>query len=415
MVLKEGIEIKKKYISILGSYFFAEYGKSMYLIVTGWLIYDLTKDPLYTGILVSMGFLPNLFFNLVIGVVADRFNRQKLALLANLISTLDMIVIFSLIYLGIVKPWMIIGVHMLLQVMGSLFRISMQTYISEGFDKEELPEILSKSGAAAEIGALVGAATAGIIIAYISMRLSMFVVIISFVSSTFLVYLTRLTVKKQVKSKISFLTNFIDGFIYLKKNKFLFGLFSISAVGQMVFHSSTNFLPVYTREFLNKSTVTLGFLDATISIGGILAGIVATLWWKKNGKSVIIRSLFIIIVGLISTSFSPNLSISFLGVFLIGLGTTWVRVYIQTIQQISTDPSYRGRISSYRILFNQGSMVISGPILGWIASKYGVNIIYLVLFGPTAFIVIYSFLQSRQRYFLEITESVQRTKLNNTR
>lgn len=399
--------MKKEYISILGTYFLTEFGKQMYLIVTMWLLYDLTKSPFLAGLLVSMGFLPNLFFNLIIGVIVDRFNRQKLAMYASLISALDMILIFSLIYFGIVKPWMIVGVHMLLQVMGSLFRISMQTYISEGFDKEELPNILSKSGAAAEIGALVGSLTSGIIIAYISMSLSMFVVIISFVFSSLLIYKTRLTFKKPINSKVSILSNFKDGFIYLKENNFLFGLFSISAVGQMVFHNSISFLATYTGVFLVRSELTYGFLDATISFGGILAGIFATIWWKKNGKSLIFRSLFILTVGLVSTALSPNLSISFLGVFLIGLGTTLVRVNIQTIQQIATEPSYRGRISSYRILFNQGSVVISGPILGWIASTYGVNYTYLILSIPTALIIIYSFLQSRQRYFIEITESVQ--------
>ena len=399
--------MKKEYISILGTYFLTEFGKQMYLIVTMWLLYDLTKSPFLAGLLVSMGFLPNLFFNLIIGVIVDRFNRQRLAMYASLISALDMILIFSLIYFGIVKPWMIVGVHMLLQVMGSLFRISMQTYISEGFDKEELPNILSKSGAAAEIGALVGSLTSGIIIAYISMSLSMFVVIISFVFSSLLIYKTRLTFKKQIYSKVSFTSNFIAGFIYLKENKFLFGLFSVSAIGQMAFHNSMSFLATYTGEFLARSEITYGFLDATISFGGILAGIFATIWWKKNGKSLIFRSLFILAIGLISTALSPNLSISFLGVFLIGLGTTLVRVNIQTIQQIATEPLYRGRVSSYRILFNQGSVIISGPILGWIASTYGVNYTYLVLSIPTALIIIYSFLQSRQRYFIEITESVQ--------
>jgi len=399
--------MKKKYISILGTYFLTEFGKQMYLIVTMWLLYDLTRSAFLAGLLTSMGFLPNLFFNLIIGVIVDRFDRQRLAIYASLISALDMILIFSLIYLGIVKPWMIVGVHMLLQVMGSLFRISMQSYISEGFDKEELPNILSKSGAAAEIGALVGSLTSGIIIAYISMTLSMFVVIISFVFSSLLIYTTRLTVKTQINSKVSIVSNFIDGFIYLKENKFLFGLFSISAVGQMVFHNSMSFLATYTGEFLAKSELTYGLLDATISLGGIMAGIFATIWWKKNGKSLIFRSLFILAIGLFSTALSPNLSISFLGVFLIGLGTTLVRVNIQTIQQIATEPLYRGRVSSYRILFNQGSVVISGPILGWIALKYGVNYTYLALLLPTALIIFYSFQQSRQRYFFEITESVQ--------
>ena len=120
---------------ILVAYFLSEFGRAMYLIVIGWLLYELTKDPLYTGFLVSIGFLPGLILNLVIGVIVDRFNRKKLAVSASLISALDMILILFAIFTGTVKPWMIMGVHMLLQVMGSLFRLSMQAFVADAFEK----------------------------------------------------------------------------------------------------------------------------------------------------------------------------------------------------------------------------------------------------------------------------------------
>lgn len=161
----------------------------------------------------------------------------------------------------------------------------------------------------------------------------------------------------------------------------------------MIFHNSVIFLSVYTSEYLNKSSITYGLLDATISIGGIIAGIIGSIWWKKAGKFVVTLSLSVIFLGLFSIGISPILPISFIGAFLIGLGTTWVRVFIQTIQQLATESEYRGRVSSYRILFNQGSVVISGPILGWIATNYGINITYISLLLPIAIIILFSLIQ----------------------
>lgn len=143
-----------------------------------------------------------------------------------------------------------------------------------------------------------------------------------------------------------------------------------------------------------------------VFIGGIVAGILGTWWWKKSGNLVATRSLFIIFFGLLCVGFAPILPISFIGVFLIGLGTTWTRVFMQTVQQLATDPLYRGRITSYRILFNQGSVVISGPILGWIASNYGISSTYLALLLPIAGSIVYSILQSKQEKYIQITRSV---------
>lgn len=392
---------------VLTAYFLSEFGRAMYLIVIGWLLYELTKDPLYTGFLVSIGFLPGLILNLVIGVIVDRFSRKKLAVSASLISSLDMIFILIAIFTGTVKPWMIMGVHMLLQVMGSLFRLSMQAFVADAFEKDQLPNIFSKTGASAEIGALFGASLGGIIIAYFSMTISMGIVVFSFVMATIAVFLTRLTGTVMIDHKrLSVFSDLIEGFSYLKENRFLFGLFMISFVGQMVLHNSVIFLSVYTREFLNKSTTIYGLLDSTISIGGIVAGILGTWWWKKSGNLVATRSLFIIFLGLLCVGFAPILPISFIGVFLIGLGTTWTRVFMQTVQQLATDPLYRGRVTSYRILFNQGSVVISGPILGWIASKYGISSTYLALLLPIAGSIVYSILQSKQEKYIQITQSL---------
>ena len=92
--------------------------------------------------------------------------------------------------------------------------------------------------------------------------------------------------------------------------------------------------------------------------------------------------LLLVAAGLLCVGLSPSLPVSFVGVFLIGAGTTWIRVLLQTVQQMATDPQYHGRMASYRMLCNQSAVAIGGPILGWIASHCGVESSYLALLLP---------------------------------
>lgn len=175
-------------------------------------------------------------------------------------------------------------------------------------------------------------------------------------------------------------------------------------VGQLVFHTSVGFLSVYTKDYLNQTAAVYGFLETTFSLGGLTAGILGTWWWNRNTNYLSFRSLLIIFLGLIIVGFTPILPIAFIGVFLVGLGTTWIRVLLQSVQQMATEKEYHGRMASYRMIFNQGSVVVSAPVFGWIASHYSINSIYLTLLIPVILVIPFSLQQAKHEQFVKYTK-----------
>ncbi|WP_057773870.1 MFS transporter [Cytobacillus dafuensis] len=391
--------------NILISFFLSEFGRSMYLVSVTWALYQLTNEALYTGVLVGLGFLPGLVLNLFFGVIVDRFNRKKLSVLANLVCTFSMLVLLFFFTIDRINPWLIIVIHMLLQVSGSLFRPAIQAFIAESFEKEHLPKIFSQSSSAAIIGGLVGASVGGLIISFISVSSSMAIVTGSFAIASISLFLVKSKVKekKGVGKRNSIVKDMADGFIYIKNNKLLLGLFIIMLNGQLVFHTSLGFLSVYTVEYLLQSAAVYGLMDATISLGGVVAGSLGTWWWRKSKNKIALYSLFIVLIGLLFVGIAPILPIALSGIFLIGLGTTWIRVLLQSVQQIATDSEYHGRMASYRMIGNQGSVVISAPLIGWIATNFGANYIYLILMIPISLCILYAIFHANQEQFMKIT------------
>ncbi|MRG87598.1 MFS transporter [Salinibacillus xinjiangensis] len=394
--------------NIIITFFLSEFSRAMYFVSVTWLLYQLTNNAQYTGVLVGLGFLPGLVLNLFFGVIVDRFNRKNLSILANLLCTFSMALLLFFFVIDKVDPWLIIGVHMILQVSGSLFRPAIQAFIAECFDKEYLPKVFSQSSSAAIVGGLLGASVGGLIISFISVSGSMLIVTGSFAISSLSLILIRGKVKQKqaITKRNSIGKDITDGFLYIKNNKFLLGLFIIMLNGQLVFHTTLGFLSVYTVDYLLQSATIYGLLDATISLGGVLAGLFGTWWWKKVKSKIALYSLFIVLVGLLFVGVTPILSLSFLGIFLIGLGTTWIRVLLQSVQQMATDPEYHGRMASYRMIGNQGSVVISAPLLGWIASNFGANYIFLSLMVPISLCILLAFFQSNQEPFTKITRKI---------
>jgi DHA3 family macrolide efflux protein-like MFS transporter len=399
--------MKSNLAYVLTVSFFSAFGGAMYFVVISWVLYSMTKNPAYTGVLVGLGFVPGLFLNLVFGVAVDRFNRKKLALFANLIILTVMILAMAAIGVGILKVWMILGVHMLNQVTSSLFRPAVQAFVTEAFTNEELPSIFSRSGAASSLGSLLGSALGGVILAVFSTVASMATVVLSYILATVaLVLVKRASVSNKVGHNKAIMSEFAAGFSYLKGNRLLLGLFAMMLVGQLVFHTSTAFLSVYVKDFLHKPVEIYGLLDSTMSIGGIVAGFLGTWWWRRARSSVAMGSFVFVAVGLLCVGFSPVMAISFIGVFLLGLGTTWIRVLLQSIQQMATDPSYYGRMASFRMLCNQGSVVIGGPVIGWIAGHHGVGNAYLALLAPVGAALVFALLQRKAASFVSLTRSI---------
>ncbi|MFC0560705.1 hypothetical protein ACFFH4_17130 [Halalkalibacter alkalisediminis] len=60
--------------------------------------------------------------------------------------------------------------------------------------------------------------------------------------------------------------------------------------------------------------------------------------------------MVIVLAGLFSIGITPFVPVAFIGVFLIGLGTTWIRVLLQSFQQMATDLNYHGRMASDRMI-----------------------------------------------------------------
>lgn len=177
-------------------------------------------------------------------------------------------------------------------------------------------------------------------------------------------------------------------------------------IGQLVFHTSIAFLSIYTAEYLNETAKIYGFLEATISIGGIIAGILGTWRWRISKERLAIFAFLIVFMSLFVMSITPFLAGAFLGILLLGIGTTWIRVLLQSVQQMATHSAYHGRMASFRMVCNQGSVVISAPVIGWIATEYGVHLAYAALLIPVSIGLLISLYVRRQAQFQELTRTI---------
>lgn len=392
---------------LMVGYFLYECGRAMYFVLITWFLYQWTKDALYTGLFISFGFLPGLFSNLVFGVLVDRSNRKRLAGIAGVASFLCLLLLGGAFSVGWIHPWVMIITHMALQTAGSLFRPALQALVAEVFPKEQLPRIFSWSGSATVSGSLAGAAIGGLLAGWLPIEASIFVVLTFYMGAWVAVQQIRYIPKAKIieTDRTSFFHDVKEGFIYVHRHRMLYGLFVMLMLGQLTFHTTLGFLSVYTSAHLLQSSFVYGLLDSTFSFGGIVAGLLGTWWWARCQNRIAVWSLVMMACGLAIVGFTKMLPLAFFGFLLIGVGTSFVRALLQSVQQMATDPQFHGRMSSLRMLCNQTSVIITGPLFGLMAASHGATSVFLLLLLPVTAGVLWAIIQSNQSTFKEITKS----------
>ncbi|SDP75959.1 MFS transporter [Halobacillus aidingensis] len=391
---------------LMSGYFLYESGRAMYFVLITWFLYQWTDDALYTGLFVSFGFIPGLFSNVIFGVLVDRSNRKKLAVLAGVISTICLVLLTGAFWGGVEHPWLMITAHMIMQTAGSLFRPSLQALVAEVFPKDSLPRIFSWSGSSTVAGSLTGAAVGGVLAGLAAVETSLSVVILLYLGATVTTQMIRYTPVewKNRSDSSSFWDEMKEGFVYVHQNRILYGLFIMLMLGQLTFHTTLGFLSVYTSSHLKQSALVYGMLDSTFSIGGIIAGLIGTWWWAKCQNRIGIWSLLLTAAGLAIVSFTTLVPMAFLGFLFIGMGTSFVRALLQSVQQMATDSRFHGRMSSLRMLCNQTSVVVAGPIFGVLASSHGAPAVFLCLLISVTGGVFWAHIQSKHPIFKQITK-----------
>ncbi|QST01285.1 MFS transporter [Pontibacillus sp. ALD_SL1] len=381
------------------SYFVAEFGRAMYFVIITWYLYKATEDAFYTGLLVSLGFLPGMLLNMLFGVIVDRFNRKFLIIVSLLLSMAAVLIMGGSVAGEELAVPVIFIFHMLLQAMGSLLRPAIQAFVAEQFGHEELPRVYSLSASFAIIGSMTGATSGGMLTGWIGASSALIWNGGAYGLALIAIILVPSIEGTSKKSKKSGWEDFKEGVIYLRNHALLKRLFVIMFVGQTVFHSTIAFLSVYASEVLEASALVYGWLDASLSVGGAIASF-AGAWLLRRFRSYITMISFLVMGAGLSILASSSVTVgAFIGVCSIGIGTTWIRVLLQTVQQLVTDSKYHGRMAGFRMLFNQGSVVISGPLLGWLAGSFGAHYVFFALLLPVIFVTIFSISQSRHVEF----------------
>jgi len=348
-------------------------GTWMQRLAVGWFVYRLTNSALWLGIVSFAGQIPCFFLTPFGGVAADRYRKQTLLIVTQILSMLQALVLAVLVLTDNAAIWHLILLNISLGVINAFDMPTRQAFVVEMVEKrEDLGNAIALNSSMVNVARLLGPSAAGVLVATAGEGVCFLVNAASYLAVIVSLFLMKVnspaaplgkgTAWQQIKSGF----RYAFGFAPTKHIILLLALVSITGMPYAVL------MPVFARDILHGGPSTLGFLMGASGVGALTGA--AYLARRKTvlglGR-IIVLAVCLFGVGIIGFSLSTVIWTSMSFVLLIGLGMMVQMAAANTILQTIVEDDMRGRVMSFYAVAFMGMAPFGSLLAGSLAHRIG--------------------------------------------
>jgi MFS family permease len=296
------------------------------------------------GLLGLAQFLPLLLLTPVAGYVADRFDRRRVAMLANLLDLLVCLVLA----LANVFDWLSLPLLFVMAALHGAARVfvgpAMSAIVPNIVPAEVLPRAVAFNSIAWQSASVIGPAIGGLLLGRSEELPYLFGIALLMLAAIGVIAIKPFAMPP--RNNLHPVRQMIDGARYVWNERFLLGCISLDLFAVLL-GGATAMLPVFAYDVLHVGDEGLGIMRAAPAVG---AAVVA-LWlgFRPLARNVGIKMLWAVVVfGAATVAFGLSRFYLLSLAMLVLLGAAdMVSVFIRgSLVQLNTPDDKRGRVSS---------------------------------------------------------------------
>jgi MFS family permease len=350
-------------------------GTWMTQIATVWLVYHLTSSALMLGVVGFTSQIPNFLLTPFGGVLVDRFPRQRILIVTQILAMVQSLTLAALALSGVIQIWHLLVLSLCQGIINAVDAPARQAIVTELVDRpEDLANAIAVNSTMFNGARLIGPAIGGLLIARVGEAYCFLIDGVSYIAVIIALLAMRFKPKQMPKITGSPLDRIKDGFEYAFGCPPIRAILLLSAVVSFLGMQYTVLVPVFADKILKGDAQTLGFLMAASGVGAISGGIYLVTRQTVVGLGkLIILGPALLGMGLIVFSISRYLPLSLSSMFFIGLGTILQIASGNTVLQTIVDDDKRGRVMSIYTMSFLGVVPFGNLLGGTLADRIGVT------------------------------------------
>jgi MFS family permease len=341
---------------------------------TSWLVYRLTGDAWYLGVVGFASQFPAFLLSSAAGIYVDRWNRHQLLIGTQTLSMLISFLLAALTLTDLITIRVLIGISVLQGLVNAFDMPCRQAFVVSVIeDKADLGNAIALNSSMFNAARLVGPSIAASVIAVTNEGWCFLIDGISFLAV--LVALLNMRVKDArpaTRRHASAIGQFKEGWAYVFGFGPIRAIIALLAIVCLVGVPYIVLMPIMAGDVLHGGPHTFGLLMTASGFGALLGAL-----WLASRRSVLDFGRMISIaaglfgIGLIGFSASRYVWLSLACMVVTGFGLMVQAACSNTVLQTIVPDEKRGRVMSFFLMAYLGTAPFGSLIAGALSGRIG--------------------------------------------
>ena len=327
----------------------SSFAYQMQSVAIGWTVYEATGSALALGLVGLAQFLPVALLTLLVGHVADRYDRRRIVACCQMVEAACAALLAS----GTAGGWLPVGgIFATVAVIGAARAFESPTLaaLMPGLVGEtRLQQASALSASANQTAAILGPACGGVLYA-LGAPVPFALAAALFLLAGLLVTAIRLGHALPPREAPT-LRSVFGGIHFIRENPAVLGAISLDLFAVLL-GGATALLPIYARDILHTGSWGLGILRAAPAVGALgMSVLLAHRPLRRHAGRVMFGAVVVFGVATSVFAVSRSLPLSLAALAVLGAADVVSVVIRFALVQIRTPEAMRGRVSAVNMLF----------------------------------------------------------------
>jgi MFS family permease len=345
-------------------------------LAVGWLMWELTESGAWLGAIAIAEFLPIILLTPLGGVVADRFDRLRISMIAQVFACGQATALWLLTLSGGMSPEILVALMCVGGITNAMNQAARITLVVNMVPREIMSTAIAISSIIFNVARIIGPAIAGILIALTDIGWAFLVNALSYAALIAALAMIRMPpVKDSLPPTSSYFRDLMEGAKFTFTHKGVAAIIALTAVNSLFARPLIDLLPGFAGEVFAAGPQGLAILTSAMGVGAICA----SLWLAQRGRLTGLTG--IVFVGVLINgaavslfALSTHLWTGALLLAVSGFTQACTGTGAQTLIQSAVDDRLRGRVMSVWLMIGRGGPALGAMVMGTAAELVG--------FGP---------------------------------
>jgi MFS family permease len=248
-------------------------GTWMQTVAQSWLVYRMTGSSLLLGTVAFASQFPIFVFAPVGGLVADRWNRQKVVIGTQTASMILAFILAAMTLTHHLTVWEIVVLAALLGVVNAIDIPARQAFLIEMVSRENLMNAIALNSSMFNGARIVGPAIAGILVAAIGEGWCFFANAVSYIAVIIGLFMMRIDKPAERENEQSALDNLVEGFRFARGTPPIWALLLLIGLASLVGMPFSVLMPIFADHVLHGGAQALGWLMGATGVGALFGAL----------------------------------------------------------------------------------------------------------------------------------------------